>query len=322
MPSLGALAFLELPWQDGQDPLFDYNLSYNQTLMRFLDIKTFIKQHTIVPNAFVDSFLSMYDPETVQTDLSVDADKAASWLGIKKFTLMKTLRESYHEGLDYQVTKKQQHLKAAARARADGRTTNAYKTVLLTPDCFKRVCMQSRSRKANEARTYFLELESLIVRYREALQRGMAAEIASLDRAQKPKDPEDSAGYVYVLQAVPERDSVYKIGRTQNLTKRLSTYNTGRVDGVEVVFKFRTDSHKATEACVKALMRAHQYRKYKEVYEADLEMIKNIIKGCDGIAHYQQVYTKRHRAAKGAAGMTGGSGAYYIVLAQDSPSEA
>jgi hypothetical protein len=50
-----------------------------------------------------------------------------------------------------------------------------------------------------------------------------------------------------------------------------------------------------------------QLRKYKEVYEADLDMIKGLIEKCDETAAYKRVYTN----TRGAKKMDGG---YYMVL--------
>jgi phage anti-repressor protein/predicted GIY-YIG superfamily endonuclease len=245
----------------------------------------------------------MYNPDTVQTDLVIDADKAVEWLGVRKYNLLKLLRSQYKLGIDFQVEK----ISHPTGMRYGG---NTYKRVSMTPDCFKRVCMLSRTPRAEEVRTYFIGLESLLVKYRQQLVQGMAADIRLLQRAAKPKDPADSAGYIYVIRASAENDSVYKIGRTQDLNRRIATYtDTGRADGVEVVFKFRTESHKATEACVKAMLRERQYRKYKEVYQADIDMIKDIIRKCDDVASYTRIYTSRKPSK-----MTGG---YYIVLERE-----
>lgn len=104
---------------------------------------------------------------------------------------------------------------------------------------------------------------------------------------------------------------LYKIGRTGDLNKRLSTYGTGTVDGVELLFKYRTDNHKAVEGCVKAWLKEHQLRKYKEVYQAN--MIKSLIKGCDGLG--QSLGLKKEFVSSKAPKMAGG---YYLVIAKDS----
>lgn len=64
------------------------------------------------------------------------------------------------------------------------------------------------------------------------------------------------------------------------MRQRLSTYDTGRADNIEVVYTYETNDIVAVESCVKSLLKENQYRKYKEVYEADIDMIKGIIKDC------------------------------------------
>lgn len=85
------------------------------------------------------------------------------------------------------------------------------------------------------------------------------------------------------------------------------------MDGVQVVFKFRTDSYKKTEACVKLMLKERQLRKYKEVYECNLDMIKSIVQKCDDTASYTRVHTN----VKADREMTGG---YYMVLEKDDAS--
>lgn len=265
-----------------------------------MDLKEFLKTHSTISNEFIDVFLSFYDPETIQTDFVVDAAIVVKWLGIQKKYMMETLRSSYKEGIDYKVEKS-----SNKKGRYGG---NNYKTILLTPDCFKRVCMRSKSKRSEEVRTYFIQLESLLVRYKSHLLEGMDAEIKRMEKAARPKREEDSVGYVYIIKASPDLDSVYKIGRTKDLTKRLATYSTGTADGVEVLFKFRTDNHRAVEGCVKAWLKEYQYRKYKEVYQANINMIKRIISGCDGIG---LGLLKKEFISSKAPKMTGG---YYLVL--------
>ena len=225
----------------------------------------------------------MYNPDTLQTDLIIDLEKISSWLSVNKSNLLRTLKESYREDIDYSI-----EFISKRNSKYGG---NNYKKVMVSPDCFKRLCMRSSSMKGEEIRTYFIELESLLVRYRSTLLKGMDDEIKLMERAMKPKNPEDSAGYIYVLKASPEKDSVFKIGRTKDLNKRLSTYSTGTIDGVHLVFKLRTDNYIATEECVKAMVKPDRYKKYKELYKADINMIKVLINKCNETAKYKKLYT-------------------------------
>ena len=157
------------------------------------------------------------DENTIQTDFVVKISVVSQWLQCNKKELVKTLYTSYNENIDYIVLKSK---------KPDNRKYgNNNKEYLITPDCFKRLCMRSRSKRAEEVRTYFIHLESLLVRYKSVLIQGMDAEIKQIERSLKPKDVNDSAGYIYVIKASPEKDSVYKIGRTKDLNKRLATYS-------------------------------------------------------------------------------------------------
>ena len=50
---------------------------------------------------------------------------------------------------------------------------NNYKLYMLTPDCFKRLAMLSRSKNAEMVRTYFIEVEGLFLKYRTQTTEGM-----------------------------------------------------------------------------------------------------------------------------------------------------
>jgi phage anti-repressor protein len=40
---------------------------------------------------------------------------------------------------------------------------------MLTPDCMKRLCMVSKTKKAEEVRSYFIELEKHINQYKDVI---------------------------------------------------------------------------------------------------------------------------------------------------------
>ena len=90
------------------------------------DIKTFLKQHSTIPNKFIDSFLSFYNPETIQTDFVINCDNVSDWLQIPKYKIINTLTTSYKLDIDYTITKG-----SNKGIRKYG--GNNYKIVMLTP---------------------------------------------------------------------------------------------------------------------------------------------------------------------------------------------
>jgi hypothetical protein len=88
-----------------------------------------------------------------KTDFVVKMSDVAQWLRSDKATLVRTLKASYKKGFDYKVV---------TLAKPAGRQYgNNNKEWLLTPDCFMRICMKSRSWCAEEMRSYFIRLQEL-----------------------------------------------------------------------------------------------------------------------------------------------------------------
>ena len=74
---------------------------------------------------------------------------------------METLKRSYNLNIDYNVK--------IQKNNKQGSGGHTKKIILLTPYCFKRLCLLSKTKKAEEIRTYFLELEKLINNYKTIL---------------------------------------------------------------------------------------------------------------------------------------------------------
>jgi len=260
---------------------------------------SFLKKHSTIPNTFIDEFSGFLIHDYNQTKICVDLDIVCKWLNVRKDEVMSTLRSSYRNGIDYTITKG-----TNKKGKYGG---NNYRIVMITPDCFKRLCMRSKSKKSEEVRSYYIALEGLLMKYFEQLLHGMQSEIQGMKKQISPsKDKTDHAGYIYVLRASTTKDSVYKIGRTKDLGQRLSSYQTGRLEEVEVVFKWRTENLKAMETCIKSMLYEYKPRKYKEIYEANIDLIKKLIENCEQIQGIKEVYQLRKPSI-----MTGG---YYLGI--------
>ena len=99
----------------------------------------------------MDKIFSNYNENTLPEDFVIDLDVTANYLKSQKQHLMVTLRESYVENVDYKVMGKVE----SESKRRGPKTTQ----VLMTVDCFKLLCMQSRSKIAASIRQHFLEFD-------------------------------------------------------------------------------------------------------------------------------------------------------------------
>lgn len=272
-----------------------------------MSMRMFLKVYSQVPNGFIDDLFDMYDEDTSQTDFVLDLGRVADWLETKKESLMKTIHESYKLGVDYKVLKP----KTVVRRRGGHNML----IVLITPDCFKRLCMRSRTKKAEDVRSYFINLEALIMKYRAQMMEGIRDEVQRLELrlngrrqlkgAYKPLT--GSAGYIYVLRASHRFDKLMvKIGKARDVARRLRQHGTPLSDDLDVLFIFRTDDVDAVESCVKAWMRVDQTQIGREIYSVDVEAVKAVIGGCDGVGRLKAQYVSRKPPTT--------TGGYYVEL--------
>ena len=111
-----------------------------------------------------------------------------------------------------------------------------------------------------------------------------------------------------------KRDDVIKPGSASNMVDRLSTYNTGRVEDVELLHVYQTDYRKEVERCLKKLMAEKQYRKRRELYEVDPDIVKKLIRGCASLS-------MKLRYKGPSKGKSLVNGKYYMIFTTDIPRE-
>ena len=252
-----------------------------------MDAATVVKKLTTVPAVFVDELFSLYSPDTIQTDFVVNLDYVAKWLHVSKQELLKTLKHSYVKDVDYKCQK------GVKNPNQKDPRSNNYTQCLLTPDCFKRLCMMSKAKNAHMVRTYFIEIEALFMKHKDTLIKGMQQEIDRLNKKRMKTKYPKGQGYIYIIKASPQYDSVYKIGRSMNLKARLSTYMTGRVEDLDVLYVYKAEDVHAVEQCVKGYLAGKRYMKYKELYKVELEHVKRLIGRCDNVGKLEIMYQRK-----------------------------
>ena len=118
-------------------------------------LQDFLKKYSSISNAFITDFFSLYTTETTDNDLIINFDKLVIWLNIRKDSLKRTLIETYIKNIDYKIRK----IKSTTAGKPK-------EEIMITADCCKRLCMLSKTKKAEEVRTYFIEVEKLMNKYK------------------------------------------------------------------------------------------------------------------------------------------------------------
>jgi len=236
-------------------------------------MESFIKQFSKVPDNFISDFFIIAKEEYSDNEIIIDFEIVVKWLNVLKENLKKILVNNFEENFDYTIEKKK-------KKQLNSRGATIYELILITPNCFKELCMISQTEKAKEVRKYFIEMEKIIKRYFETIKEEMYKKIGLLQINQKPK-LNIKGGVIYILKALNSDITLYKLGKTKNLKNRLNTYNTGNANDVEPLFILPVNDIDSVESCVKKACKTHQYRKYKEVYEIDIDVLKDVMSECN-----------------------------------------
>jgi phage anti-repressor protein len=240
--------------------------------MSKLTLREFLKKYSLLSNEFIDDFYDIYDfNETDNNDFIINLEIIAKWLGTIKGKLKETLVNSYTQNIDWIIKKEK-----------EGKISKFNKEIiLLTPDCFKRLCLLSKTKKAEEIRTYYLELEKLINNYKNYIIEGLQNTIDILENNQKEIPNLDKIkGTVYILQSPKDIDGLYRFGQSDDFKKRLQNYNSSNSDKMIVKFIYETKYAIRIERCVLAQIKELRYKKRKDFYQIDLKLLKTLIKDC------------------------------------------
>jgi len=242
-----------------------------------MEAKEFLKKFSPVSNEFIDDFFNITNYNYFENNFIIDIDNVCKWLKINKGNLKSTLKNSYTKNIDYTVER-------IKKEKGSGSGATIKEKILLTPFCFKKVCQLTKSKKGNEVREYFIKVEETFIKYRDYTIKGLQEKIKKLENNQKPKVyPKKGVIYAFETPNSPH-NSLYKIGKTKDLKQRLKSHQSPLSDDINILYYFETDDINSVEKCAKMFMKKFQYRKYKEVYQVNIDIIKDVISNCGKIS--------------------------------------
>jgi phage anti-repressor protein len=234
-----------------------------------ISLQDFLKKYSSISNTFIDDFFSLYTIETTDNDIVINFNKLVNWLNIRKDSLKRTLIETYIKNIDYKINK----IKSITAGKPK-------EEIIITTDCCKRLCMLSKTKKAEEVRTYFIEVEKLMNKYKNYIIDNLNKKVNILENNQKPI-PNNKSGIIYILKTDHDILNLYKLGKTKKFKERIRTHNSSHIDNVDIVHIYETNYIDEVEKCLKNVLSTKQYRKRKEFYQIDLDVLKELIQTCD-----------------------------------------
>jgi len=240
-----------------------------------MEFKDFLIKYTTISKKFINDFHNIVKEDYFEKyyDFLVDSEILRKWLQIEnKRIFYDTIKNSYKINLDYKLEKVKKSVGSGGHNR---------EIITLTPEATKKICLMTKSKVGNDVRQYFIDLELSFYKFKNHIIESLNKKIEQLENNQKPKI-NSNKGLIYVFRALnTENATLYKIGKTVNSKQRFNSHNSPLANDIEIIMTFEADNIKQLESCIKNMMKKAQYRKYKEIYEVDLDIIKNVIKDCD-----------------------------------------
>jgi len=239
-----------------------------------MNFEEFINKYSFVNSKFIKDFFNIIKEDYIEryNEFLIDSEILRKWLEINmKRSFNDTIKKSYKKNIDYKIEKVK---------KSEGRGGHNLEVITLTPEAAKKICLSTNSKLGSQVQQYFIDLELALYKYKNYIIQGMNKKIEQLENNQKPKI-NISKKIIYVFRALNTDLTLYKIGKTINSKTRFSKHNSPMANDLEVLFQYETDNIDQVESCVKAYMKKAQYRKYKEIYQVDLNIIKKIINNCD-----------------------------------------
>ena len=236
------------------------------------NLEDFIIKRSNIPKDFLIDFFNLGGDTYGDTYKNINFDDIVKWLNVQKNHLKRLLVANFKIMDDY--TEKKVLIKNNKRG------ANYVSKIMLTPDCFKELCMLSKSEKAKGVRKYYIIAEGLLRDHFEILINNLNKELGLIKNNIK-KPIEVIGGHIYIIKAqnTTQKD-MYKLGNSDNMKKRLRTYNTGNANNIEPLFVIKVDNIKMVEGCIKNIANEYQYRKNKEVYNIDFKFLQKLCIKC------------------------------------------
>ena len=226
--------------------------------MKKISLREFLKLYTAIPNKFIDNYYKFYD--MCNDDIfGIELEDVLDFLDItERKEFYDRFRKRYQLNEDY-ITEK-----LSIKKIKDVKQIIYY----ISFDTFEKICMMSKSKRANNVRDYFITLRKFIDYYKNNFNNMIMDDILS------GKDK-----YMYII-LVNKNKNIFKIGHTDDIRKRLKTYMTGKDIHPDIKFIMRIDNAKLVESCTKTNLKFFEYKKNHEIYKIDINTIKKIIKNC------------------------------------------
>ena len=237
---------------------------------------------------FIKSFYCYLNYNS-KTDFIIELEKVWKWLGFgRKEECKRVLTKHFRQDIDYKITvlpeEQGKFAPQVGGARWGGHNKEQ---ILMTINTFKKLCLKSNTKKADEIHDYYIKMEEIMMEYTKEqlevnknllLEKEQQLELKDLELQhykQKIYEEIDKHQHVYVIKT---DGGGYKVGKTKDdITKRIKGLQTGNVNNIEIIFDFHTSNADLLEKMAHYVLDRYRCNSNREFFDCDIGYIKNTI---------------------------------------------
>ena len=140
--------------------------------------------------------------------------------------------------------------------------------------------MISRSEKATMIRNFYIEIEKILINYKDNIVQNLYDQLDIKIKNKKIINENNKKALIYILKVDDKAEEGFKIGKTEDLKARMRQYNVGRISELPIVFVYQTEHIDEIENCMKENLKRYQLKHNTELFNIDLDFIKDTITYC------------------------------------------
>ena len=221
-----------------------------------------LKKHTNIDKMFINTFFIKFKING-KFDYHIKDEDASEYLQIKLDTLRRKLLNKtsksgkFIENIDY------------IKIKNDKTTGLIY---MLNYPCFEKIAMSGNSDNSEVVRNYYIKMRELMTRNSPIIYQ-------SIENKELRKNYSNNS--IYFFAADDRKPDLVKVGRTNDIMKRLRIYNTGRILEEELKYFVLVENPKLIEKCMKLLLlKNNQVSNNEELFNITPQKLKKIIDDC------------------------------------------
>ena len=218
---------------------------------------------------------------------------------------IKLLKDNFDEDSEYKLINNKEFLNISigtlkSYEDIDTNVGNKTKHLIVAPDCFKQSLMMLRTDKSKEIKKYYVELEKIFKFYLQ--YQSKYQELKNLNISNELEEEKQKNSYLnknaFIYHQLIMKEFLYiattfsyayqnnfKIGKTNNLTQRMSQYNTSHNKNQKYYYVFVSEPTyyaKSIEYILKHILTKFRNSDTNEIYVINFEFLEKIVKNvCD-----------------------------------------